>query len=351
MQDFMRDSLIQIITANAMPIAVGVAAVALLAAALGVVKKLVTAMLAASLNAGEAAARKLTEKPKAVMLGLGVFSLAILGLWAWHTFSAPKVIEKPVIHTVTVKDEAAEAAVVEIREQYGAVESARSDAEARAVAAERRAAALEQARKQDAQARENAEAQVVSLSAQLRELSPPEGDQKALDRLLHEIDTLHADGVALEAAMINAPAIYQEAANQRVNYRNYRKYSHKCSSPYGSISSVDIFYHRRCSVCDQNFQARVKVDAIVERQAVAERQRIADEQKALIAESKRRDDEKAEARRRNAERNRRVPGPSTVVRLNGYDRLTGDVTPRLNSPPPKAPDARFLQQLPTKGER
>ena len=210
MQDYIRDYLMQIVAANGMSIISCFIALVGCVIALGIIKKLGCAFLAASLNAGETAARKLTERPRAVMLALSFFSLAVIGLWAWHTFSAPKIVEKPVIQRVTVKDEAAEAAVTEIREQYGKVESAKSKAEERAVAAERRVESLKQARKEEAQAREQAEAQVVSLSAQIRELSPPEGDEKALERLLHEIDALHADGVAREAAMINAPVTFTQ---------------------------------------------------------------------------------------------------------------------------------------------
>ncbi len=225
MQDLFRDKVMEIIAANGMWIAGGVAAVAGLVMLLGMLKKLLAAMLAASLNAGDAAARKLAEKPKAVMLALSVFALAVTGLWAWHTFTAPKIVEREVVRTVTVKDDTADAAIAEARGKYGQAETARSDAEAKANALENRLATVEQARKQDEQARKQAENQIVSLTAQLRQLSPPD-DDRALSRSSAQLDTLHQAGVESETS-------------GNFDYRRFKQVGF-------------TYYHRKCAICDQN---------------------------------------------------------------------------------------------------
>ncbi len=91
-----RDKVMEIIAANGMWIAGGVAAIAGLGMLLGILKKLAAAMLTGSLNAGDWLAHKLAEKPKAVAWS-SAFALTITGLWAFHTFTAAKIIEKPVI--------------------------------------------------------------------------------------------------------------------------------------------------------------------------------------------------------------------------------------------------------------
>jgi hypothetical protein len=250
MQDFVMHQL----AANAMWIGGGVAAVAGLVMVLGMVKKLAGVMLTGSLNAGHNLATKLAEKPKAVMLALSVFALAIGGLWAWHPFSAPKIIEKPVVHTVTVPDEAAIAALAEARGKYGQVENARSDAEVKAANEKARADAIEARLAAAATAKKQAEEQAAALAAKLRELSPPEGDEAALKRFQSQFDTLHANGVADEAATIGQStrqefvgyddsflrqSVYRTVPNPYGDYRRYRQYG-------------NTYYHRSCSVCDQN---------------------------------------------------------------------------------------------------
>jgi hypothetical protein len=293
----LQDYVMQTLAANAMTIAGGVAAVAALVFALGMAKKLAAVILTASLNAGEWLAHKLAEKPKAVMLALSVFTLAIGGLWAWHTFTAPKIVEKPVVQTVTVPDEAAIAALAEARGKYGQVENARSDAETKAVNAEARAA-NEKARADAIEARlaavEQAKKQVeehnVALATKLRELSPPEGDDKALERLAKQIDGLHSDDVAQQAATIGQStrqqylgedgselrqAVYRTVPNPYGVSGRYRQYAHKYFSPATSVTSAhlsnfDTYYHRSCSICDHNCRIRQKMDEIFERLAAAE---------------------------------------------------------------------------------
>jgi hypothetical protein len=305
--DFAKDQLVQLVTANLAWIAAGVAAIAAVGLLIGIVKKLAAAMLAASLNAGDAAARRIAEKPRGVAVGLAAFALAITGLWAWHTFTAPRIVEKPVIHTVTVPDEAAIAAVAEARGKYGDAESARSDAEAKAANAKTRANTLETRLTNTEKALKQAETQVAALAAQLRELSPPEGDEKALERLAKQIDTLHAAGVAEETASLNDPFsgfggtagfdIQPErflgtdrygreswqpvpVSNPRAaSYRTHREYIHKMLSLSGeSTEFLRTFYHRSCSICEQNYRARLKIDEIYPRLAATRK---------LAAETKR----------------------------------------------------------------
>ena len=112
-------------------------------------------------------------------------------------------------------------------------------------------------------------------------LLPPESDDKALERLQSELDTLHAAGVAREVKTINAPPtrrivvgrtndwlgqpIFREVPNRRADYRQYRSYVHKAftSAPVPSLASVTVAYHRNCAVCDRTFNARLKIDHIL----------------------------------------------------------------------------------------
>jgi hypothetical protein len=280
----------------------GVAAIAGLGMLLGIVKKLAAAMLTGSLNAGDWLAHKLAEKPKAVAFGLAAFALAITGLWAFHTFTAAKIIEKPVIQTVTVPDEAAIAAVAEARGKYGEAESARSDAEVKTVNAEARAKALENQLAAAEQARKQAETQAAETMQRLHELSPPEGDETALERLKNQIDGMHADGVATETASISDPfgtasfdikperfvgfdrygrEAWQEipVRKPQASSRNYRSYSHKKPGTQWqpAVIGYTAYYHRSCSICDQNCRIRQSMDEIYPRLAAAEKQRKADE--------------------------------------------------------------------------
>ena len=321
--DFLKDWIVPLVTNNLPAIAMGLAAIAGLAMLLGLLKKLLAATLTASLNAGDWLAHKLAEKPKAVAFGLGVFALAITGLWAWHTFTAAKIIEKPVIQTVTLPDEAAIAAAAEARGKYGEAESARADADAKAKTLETRLADAEQARKQ-------AETQAAEVTQRLHELSPPEGDETALERLKAQIDRVHANVVAtqleslaeIDAAAARAaselkPDVFMgtdrygrevwrqvESRNPpKANYRNFRSYMHKIYFPFDkSVSTSEYFYHLSCSACDHNCRIRQKMDEIYPRLAAAKKQREADEVARKKAERAAR---LAEIDRKEAEENKR----------------------------------------------
>jgi len=340
--DYVKDRIMQLITDNLLYIAMGVAAIAGLAMLLGLLKKLAAATLTASLNAGDAAARKIAEKPRGVAVGLAAFALAIGGLWAWHTFTAPKIIEKPVIQTVTVRDETADAAIAEARGKYGEAESARSDAEAKAASVKAKADALETRLAAAEQARKQAETQAASLATQLRELSPPEGDETALERLKTQIDHMHAEVVTGELRLLaeaeaNAATelkpdvfmgydrygreIWRQVPDRnpqaaQAAYRKYRSYSHKYFSSFdGSLSTRETFYHRSCSLCDHNCRIWQKMDEIYPRLAAAAKQRKADDAARKQAE---REERRAEARRQaEAEKKRQADRDKRYFAENG----------------------------------
>jgi hypothetical protein len=300
--DFLKDWIVPLITANLPTIVMCLAAIAGLAMLLGLLKKLAAATLTALLNAGDWLAHKLAEKPKAVMLALSVFALAIFGLWAWQTFSPPKIIKQTVVEKVPVRDETADAAIAEARGKYGEAESARSDAEAKAASVKAKADALETRLAAAEQARKQAETQAAEAMQRLHELSPPEGDETALERLKNQIDGMHADGVATETASISDPfgtasfdikperlvgfdrygrEAWQEipVRKPQASSRNYRSYTHKKPGTQWqpTIISYTAYYHRSCSACDQNCRIRQNMDEIYPRLAAAEKQRKADE--------------------------------------------------------------------------
>jgi hypothetical protein len=120
-----------------------------------------------------------------------------------------------------------------------------------------------------------AEQQEAELSARL---------DAELERLQDRIDALHAEGVANEAATIDAPAfrrvfvgrtndffqqpIYRMVPNKRADYRNFQSHVHKeiRDGPMPSLASVTAIYHRRCAACTQNLRIRLRIDAIREHQ-------------------------------------------------------------------------------------
>jgi hypothetical protein len=300
--DYLKGQLVEMIAHNAIYIALGVAGIAVFVAVLRMATKLVGVLFTASLNAGETLARQLTEKPKAAMLALSVFSLAVIGLWAWHTFSAPKIIKETVIEKVPARDETADAAIAEARGKYGEAESARSDAEVKTVNAEARAKALENQLAAAEQARKQAETHAAEAMQRLHELSLPEGDETALERLKNQFDGMHADGVATETASISDPfgtasfdikperlvgfdrygrEAWQEipVRKPQASSRNYRSYSHKKPGTQWqpAVIGYTAYYHRSCSICDQNCRIRQSMDEIYPRLAAAEKQRKADE--------------------------------------------------------------------------
>jgi hypothetical protein len=227
---YFTDFLIQSLLDNWTYLALAGAGIAAVGAAVGGLKKLVAALFKASLNMGDAAAKAMGEKPKAVAVGLGVFALVITSLWAWHRFTAPKIVEVPVIQTVTVRDFN--------QPDLDKIEAERAAAERRAIASQNAAAAAERAKK-------DAESRAAELATKLREMQKPEGDDEALARLEKQMDSLHVQGVV-------------EETMRNFDYRRYRTYAHERGG--------ESFYHRNCAVCDQNFQARVKMDEIYHRQ-------------------------------------------------------------------------------------
>jgi hypothetical protein len=182
----------------------------LLGAVLGALRKLATALLSGAFRAGDATASRLAEKPKAALPILAVLALTgACGYAGLRIF--PRTVENP----------------------------------------------------------------VIPLS--------PESDDIQFERLQIQIDSLHAAGVAREAAMIGKPdivqrrigfdgfgqSIYRPVRVRRPDYRNYRSYAHKLFTPgpASEARTVTVAYHVRCAICDRNFHARLKIDAIRERQA------------------------------------------------------------------------------------
>jgi hypothetical protein len=245
---------------NLQTIGLGVAGVALLIWLLGIARRLAGALLGAALHAGDAAARRMAEKPRAVALALGVFALGITGLWAYHTFTAPKIEQVP----VPVPDDDA------IR---SAIAAERQAQEARRRADEARRAEVQQELERERQARREAEQKESLLQRAIHAVVPAESDEDALARLKGEIDTLHEQGVYEDSRLINPSgtrqvfagyddsflrqSVYKTVRDPRANYRSYRTYNHH----HGG----ETYYHRGCRVCDENFQARQKIDAIIRR--------------------------------------------------------------------------------------
>jgi hypothetical protein len=105
-----------------------------------------------------------------------------------------------------------------------------------------------------------------------------------LERLQDRIDALHAEGVANEAATIDAPAfrrvfvgrtddffqqpIYRMVPNKRADYRKFQSHVHKeiRDGLMPSLASVTVIYHRHCAACTQNLRIRLRIDAIREHQ-------------------------------------------------------------------------------------
>lgn len=120
--------------------------------------------------------------------------------------------------------------------------------------------------------------------AEQREAGLSERLGTELERLQDRIDALHAEGVAREAATIDAPAfrrvfvgrtndffqqpIYRMVPNKRADYRKFQSHVHKeiRDGPMPSLASVTVIYHRHCAACTQNLRIRLRIDAIREHQ-------------------------------------------------------------------------------------
>jgi len=92
--DLLKNYVIQLLMANGLTIALGVAVLAALGVVLGLLKKLVASLFSAALNAGDSAAAQLAAKPKAPLLALLAAALVIPAVWAGYHFSPEKVVEK-----------------------------------------------------------------------------------------------------------------------------------------------------------------------------------------------------------------------------------------------------------------
>jgi hypothetical protein len=120
--------------------------------------------------------------------------------------------------------------------------------------------------------------------AEQREAELSERLAAELEQLQDRIDTLHAEGVSREAATINAPAmrrvfvgrtddflrqsIYRQVPTKRADYRKFQSHVHKeiRDGPVPSLASVTVIYHRRCAPCSQNLRIRQRIDSIREHQ-------------------------------------------------------------------------------------
>jgi hypothetical protein len=282
--------LLRLITDNLPYLALGVLALIALGAGCGLLKKLAAGLVTGALAAGDAAARKIAERPKAVILAAAIAAIALPAAYAGYRFASNKIVEKPVIQEVEVIRYATPS---DPTGELQKLENARRQAEAQARAAEARVAA-------EAQARKEAETQAATLARQLADLSPPEGDEKALERLSAQIDAIHASGVKDESPLKSAsewlippmPTLkarqfvgYDEYGREvwrdmpdpaakatQANYRNFRSYTHKYLDYVQKLASIETPYHRGCRACDQNYELRLKMDAIYPRLAAAARQ-------------------------------------------------------------------------------
>jgi hypothetical protein len=238
MGDYIRDFVFKLASDNWTTLAWIGAAVAAAGAGFGVLTKLVAWMFKASLSGGEAAAKLMGEKPKGVAVFLAVFAMFVTGLWAWHRFTAPKIVEKIVVQEVPVREF--------VQPDMKQVEAERVAAERRVVEAKNAAAAADIARME-------AESRAADLASKVKAISPPEGDKEALENLSKQLDTLHMDGVLGE---MDRPGF---------DYRRYRAYRHE-NAPDSMTHRNESLYHRGCKVCDANFNAEVKMDEIYKRQ-------------------------------------------------------------------------------------
>ena len=179
------------------------------------------------------------------------------------------------------------------------VEAARLDAEKRATEAKNAAAkaqadaAIAIREKQEAEKKvtidlNSTPSVLARVTAPFFSTAPPEDDKDALERLTNEIDTLHVETVAKEAALMNGPDTEQRFAGfnpafpemrqyrtvpvRKPNPNRYRKYTHRASPPGTSVSFAGgsawegpldgATDDRLCSPCDANFRTLCQMDAI-----------------------------------------------------------------------------------------
>ena len=186
--------LMRLIADNLPAIAMGIGALLALTAGFGLAKKLTAAIFLGTLRAGDVAAHKLFEKPKAVALATAILAIALSSAAAAYWFMPPKIVEKEVIREVEA------IRYVKSTDPNGDLQKA-EDARRLAVAAAKQANDSQAA---EARARKDAETQAATLAKRLSEISPPDASEQALERLAEQIDTRHAQVVEDEFAPTSA---------------------------------------------------------------------------------------------------------------------------------------------------
>jgi hypothetical protein len=280
----------KLITENLSTIGLGVGGLLAASMGLGVLKKLGARLFSGALNAGDGIAHGILQKPRAVALLLTVSALVAAGGYLYHRFGPEKVIVKPVTVDRVIDAEAIAAAETRQREaehKLAAAETTVKSAQAEVNAAK--------------QARDDALQQTVKLSQRINELAPPDGDEKALERLKNSLDFSHARVVSDElssgssgtySSLIlggqpqpeqlvgytrNGGEVWrpvpdpEEAKKPKANPRAYQSWTHKnLATDSTKLETESIDYHRgNCPICKQNYAIRTQMDAIYERLAEA----------------------------------------------------------------------------------
>lgn len=242
--DFVKDLALRFVMENGQFIALVIGGLMAAGMALGSAKKILGKLLLASLRGGEGLASKLMEKPKAVALGLGVFALSLLGLWAWHTFTAPKIVVKEV--PVVVADDEA---VRHLQRQLAQAERAKAVAERAKAAADNEAASAKRLADAEAERKREAEQQAASLAAKVSSLTPST-DRSRMEELAKSFDDLHATGIYDEIDTLKKRRAF--------NSSKFAAYSHP---PDYSMTQ----YHRECRACNKNLAINKEMDEILKR--------------------------------------------------------------------------------------
>lgn len=203
------------------------------------------------------------KKQKATVLGLTLLFAYLSGVWAWHRYTTPKIVTVQVIKTVIEKDYSSP--------QMNKIESARAEAERRALAAEAEVLSEQNARRQTEAVVAQARDRIAALEAKSKPVPTAPGSSAAIKEELRlatkEIDEAHRAKTLADVYWgLRSPV-------------KIKAYYHDDVDLDGLPTTGGTTYHQGCSPCDSNIRATDKVIRIKKRLALAEMRDRQDEQR------------------------------------------------------------------------
>jgi hypothetical protein len=241
--EFVKDIIAKFAIDNGVLIVGALIALVAVGMLLGSARKMIATLFVGSLNAGEAAAKHLIEKPKGVLLSIGLTCIVLPSIAGGYWLSPTKImekpvivekpvikiVEKPIIERVPVTDNS----MIERLQRELAQASARGARfEEQLSLAQRNAQTLSDEKQQYA-------ARVADLNSRLYALTPT-ADKQRMQQLSGQLDELHETQLQANVA---------RAKITRERWESLFLWPSSSAVP----GREEDCYHKQCAPCMRNY--------------------------------------------------------------------------------------------------